>query len=254
LLLIPSDPARILEQLGTLQKEVDLIKSEMSPRERLFLYTLTLCLNPRRYLEIGSFEGGSALIVCSAMDTLEHGAGRIFMVDPDFKVAPETWRQIEHRATRIVGTSPDALSQAYGLAGGTFDLILVDGAHDLVSAVNDMVAVYKYVSPGGFVVVHDYSYFEVREAVEHVVRQGLYTDVGTIVDETFDGGQIYEGGRHHGKKCLWCGTYVLRRPVESRQSLGLKELFPMAIPPLFMPLARRLVVSVRSMLTRSNHG
>lgn len=252
MLRTPTDPAKILEQLSALRSEIDLITSEMSPRERLFLYTLALCLNPRRYLEIGSLEGGSALIVCKALDTLAEAPGKIFMIDPDFHVSPGTWNKIEHRATRIVGTSPDALEKAHRIAGGTFDLVLVDGGHDLVSAVNDITAVYRYVSPGGFVVIHDYSYFEVRQAVDHVLRQGLYTDVGLMIDETFDDGETCEGGRHHGRKCLWCGTYVLRRAEEKQESIGLREAIPMLIPPLFMPFAQRLILFLRSLVSRSN--
>jgi len=90
----PSDVATIVDQRRKLQQSSDAIVSMMTRRERLLLYTLTLCLNPRRYLEIGSFEGGSSLIVCSALDTLDNAPGRIFMVDPEFMVAEETWDHI----------------------------------------------------------------------------------------------------------------------------------------------------------------
>lgn len=247
----PRDVSTIIDQLKRLQPRSDGIVSMMTPRERLLLYTLTLCLNPKRYLEIGSFEGGSALIVCSALDTLNNAAGRIFMVDPAFRLTEETWDCIKHRATRIERESPGALAEAHRLAGGSFDLVLVDGAHEVAAAVSDIISVYKYVSPGGLVVVHDYSNIEVRDAVDYVLRQGQYTDVGLICDDTFYGGEFHDAGRHRGKKCYWCGTYLLRRPAETSHSAGLGTLLPLLIPPLLMPVANRLIALLRSSLSRS---
>src|SRR3954465_12436830 len=41
---------------------------EMTRGERLMLFSLTFALRPARYLEIGTFRGGSAMIVCAAME------------------------------------------------------------------------------------------------------------------------------------------------------------------------------------------
>jgi hypothetical protein len=223
----------------------------MTPRERLLLYTLALCLNPRRYLEIGSFQGGSALIVCSALDTLNNAPGKIFMVDPAFGLTEETWDHIKHRSTRIEGESPDALAEAHRLAGGSFDLVLVDGAHQVMATVSDIVSVYKYVTPGGIVVVHDHSNLEVQDAVDYVLKQGQYIDVGLVCDDTFYGGELHDAGRHRGKKCFGCGTYLLRRPEETGRSAGLGTLLPLLVPPLFMPITNRLIALLRSFLSRS---
>ena len=251
MLVTPCDTSKILDQLEKLQQYVGTIKSEMSPRERLILYALTLCLNPSRFLEIGSFEGGSALIVCSALDTLDNAPGKIFMIDPEFQVSEATWDRIRHRSTRIAGESPAALAEAHRLAGGSFDLVLVDGAHDVAAAVSDLVEVYKYVLPGGFVLVHDHSNLEVRDAVDYVLRQGLYADVGIICDEVFYDGEFHDKGRYQGKKSFWCGTYLLRRPAESSASTGLGSLLPLLVPPLLMPIVRRLMILLRSLVSPS---
>ncbi len=227
MLLIPSDPARIIDQIKSLQRRIGGIRSEMTARERLFLYSLTLCLNPRRYLEIGSLEGGSAAIVCAALDTLDNSDGKIYMIDPEFQLADDTWNCIKHRATKIVGKSPDAVSKANELAGGPFDLVLVDGDHQLIPATTDLKTAYEYLTPGGYLLVHDYSYFEVREAVDCILAEGAFIDVGLMCDDTFDGGQIYQGGSHDGKKMLWCGTYVLRKP--SRRNIGLSGMQNIAV-------------------------
>jgi predicted O-methyltransferase YrrM len=245
----PSDVATIVEHLKEVQERGDAIVSMMTPRERLLLYTLTLCLNPRRYLEIGSFQGGSALIVCSALDTLNNARGKIFMVDPDFRLTEQTWSHISHRATRIEGESPGALAEAHRLAGGAFDLVLVDGAHQVAATVSDIVSVYEYVSPGGYVVVHDSSNFEVRDALDYVLRQGQYTDVGLVCDETFYGGEFHDAGRHRGKKCFACGTYVLRRAAQISRPTGIGALLPLLVPPILMPIANQVTTMLRSMIS-----
>jgi len=147
--------------------------------------------------------------------------------------------------------SPDALPEAFRLAGGSFDMVLVDGAHQVAAAVSDIVSVYKYVSPGGFVMVHDHSNLEVRDAVDYVLRQGQYTDAGTICEESVYCGEFHDAGRHRGKKCLACGTYLLRGPAQTSRSSGLGGMLPLLVPPIFMPVTYRLMNTARSLLSRS---
>ncbi|MGI8624457.1 MAG: class I SAM-dependent methyltransferase, partial [Solirubrobacteraceae bacterium] len=61
----------------------------MPPYERVVLHGLTVGLAPRQILEIGTFQGGSTLIMCAALDDL--GEGRIVCVDPHPRLADDTW-------------------------------------------------------------------------------------------------------------------------------------------------------------------
>src|SRR5829696_4848095 len=54
----------------------------MLPAERLLLYTLVFSMRPQRYLEVGTLFGGSAAIVCAALDALGL-ATRMVLVDPE---------------------------------------------------------------------------------------------------------------------------------------------------------------------------
>ena len=53
----------------------------MTRAERLLIYTLAFTLRPLRYLEIGTFQGGSALMVSAALDSLNSDA-KMVCVDP----------------------------------------------------------------------------------------------------------------------------------------------------------------------------
>ncbi len=94
----------------------------ITPAERLLLYTLTFCLRPARYLEIGTFKGGSAMIVVAAMEASAND-GQLVCVDPHPQISDEHWARIKSRTTLLQGFSPAILPRAYEAAGGAFDLV-----------------------------------------------------------------------------------------------------------------------------------
>jgi hypothetical protein len=126
----------------------------MSRAERLLLFTLAFTLRPRRYLEVGLYQGGSALIVSAAMDALDH-PGRVVSIDPDPKMHPDHWQRISHRATIITGASPNALPAAESAAGGRFDFVLIDGDHTREGVLRDTVGVMGHVTEGAYILCHD---------------------------------------------------------------------------------------------------
>ena len=97
--------------------------------EKVMLHALVRGLRPRRVLEIGTHRGGSTLIICAALD--EIGAGVIACIDPNPVVEPHDWERMAHRATMIIGSSPDAIQEASEIARGRFDFVLIDGDHDV---------------------------------------------------------------------------------------------------------------------------
>ncbi len=62
--------------------------AEMLLPERLLLYSLIFGLRPKRYVEIGTFRGGSTVIACAAMDDV--GEGKILCIEPNPEIEPET--------------------------------------------------------------------------------------------------------------------------------------------------------------------
>jgi predicted O-methyltransferase YrrM len=142
----------------------------MTRAERLLLFTLAFTLRPQRYLEIGTLHGGSALIVCSAMNAGQTD-GRIVCLDPRPQIAPETWAQLQQRATVVTGLSPQALPQAQQAAGGAFDLILIDGDHTRAGVLRDANAVLSVASPGCHILFHDCFNPDVKSGIDEFARK-----------------------------------------------------------------------------------
>lgn len=154
-------------------KDAD-IPALLHTSERVTLYSLIVGLRPKRVLEIGTRHGGSARIMVKAMDDAKEmgmydgDEGRLICVDP----APELridWNDIAHRATLLLGYSPDILPEARERAGGDFDLCFIDGDHHYVSAWRDGTGVLPYVSPGGYLLFHDAYHPDVALAIDDLV-------------------------------------------------------------------------------------
>lgn len=142
----------------------------MTRAERLLLFSLAFCLRPQRYLEIGTFQGGSALLVGSALDALKSD-GRMYLVDPEPKISAENWQRIAHRAEIFKGYSPGILQAVAAKAGQAFDLVLIDGDHTYQGAKRDATGVLPYVAPGGYMLFHDSFFPDVRRAIDEFVDE-----------------------------------------------------------------------------------
>jgi predicted O-methyltransferase YrrM len=148
----------------------------MSPQERVLMYGLTFSLAPQRYLEIGTCLGGSAVLVTAAMDDLNKGLA--FGVDPNPSISQQLLAAISHRFTLIRGSSPQALDRARDLAGGAFDLILVDGDHSFESTLDDLHGVLAVAASDAVILVHD----AYNETVNRAIVVFLESQGGKIAD------------------------------------------------------------------------
>lgn len=167
----------------------------MPAGERVLLHGLTVGLAPQRILEIGTFQGGSTLIMCAALDDLQEG--RIVCVDPHPRVADETWQSIRHRATIVAEPSPVAVTKALELAGQPFDFVLIDGDHSRESVDQDIDATIAVLADDAHMIFHDAHYYEVQEAIDAALirHPGRFDDAGLVSRaETVDENGIRWGG------------------------------------------------------------
>lgn len=156
----------------------------MTRAERLLLYSLVFGLRPRCYLEIGTLEGGSALIVSTAMDASGND-GRMVCVEPNPQIDPEHWSRIGSRATLLQGSSPDVLPDAYETAGSPFDFVFIDGDHTYAGVLRDANGVLPFVADGAYLLFHDSFLPDVARAVHVFVAQhsDQIVDFGTLTRE-----------------------------------------------------------------------
>jgi predicted O-methyltransferase YrrM len=157
---------------------------QMTPSERIFLWTLTYGTRPATYLEIGSFAGGSALLVASALDTL--GApGRMALIEPAPCIATETWEKLAPRATLLRRSSPLAIPEAVAALGGPVELALVDGDHRAAGVRADGEAVLAVLARNAYLLFHDAFHREVERAIDGLLaaHPTLLVDCGIITRE-----------------------------------------------------------------------
>jgi predicted O-methyltransferase YrrM len=178
----------------------------MAPCERIFLWSLAYALRPATYLEIGSLEGGSAMVVASALE-IAGSPGRIAMIEPEPRIRPEVWARLESRATLLRAYSPQAVPEAIAALGGPIELALIDGDHSVDGCRADAEGVLPHLAPGAYVLFHDAIFGDVERAIDEFVA--------AHPDEVVDCGLMTREVTHDPadpqKKPIWGGLRMLRR-------------------------------------------
>jgi predicted O-methyltransferase YrrM len=179
---LPPDRSRLAPPVATVDWDFTLTALEirnfavlstapvvMVPAERMLLYTLVYATQPRRYLEIGTLQGGSAAIVCGALDSLGIPTPMV-LVDPAPAIDPELWSNLAHRATLLRGFSPAVLPDAVVAGGGgPFDFVLVDGDHTKAGVLADLWGVLPLCAVGAYILCHDCFFPEIAAAIDEFV-------------------------------------------------------------------------------------
>jgi hypothetical protein len=135
----------------------------------------------RRILEIGTFDGFTALNLAANLD----GEGEVCTVDLPLGRPADEWGIFNACDSRIVGSKfrgqreannirqlwADSTTADWKQFGSPFDLILIDGCHDYRYVKSDGANAIKHIRPGGTVFWHDYGQFpDVSKAVDELAR------------------------------------------------------------------------------------
>lgn len=154
----------------------------MIPSEVMTLAAMVRFLQPRRVLQIGTFEGNTTLQLAANSPS----DARVVTVD-----LPSDWDGEYARPVSAIdaNTTPGSRGSQLRNSGlerkvrqifedsakldwkgiGPFDFILIDGCHTYDYVVSDTRQALEVISPGGVIVWHDY---------------GMLEDVSRAVDET----------------------------------------------------------------------
>ncbi|MEG4507041.1 class I SAM-dependent methyltransferase [Microcoleus sp. F6_B4] len=190
--------------------------SLMPLAQRLFLWSFVYGLGPKRYLEIGTDAGGSAMIVLGAIRALGLDDFRGVCIDPHFKLDRAMRDYLGEKFTYIESkNSPEAMIEAARLSG-LFDLILIDGDHIYDGALMDIMLAIPYIGRGGYILIDDAAHPQVRDAISYAIENCRLIDCGfmcrhTILYDTFI--PPVPSGKWQGEKLRASGLYVLRKPL-----------------------------------------
>jgi predicted O-methyltransferase YrrM len=189
----------------------------MPMAQRLFLWSFIYGVCPKRYLEIGTAEGGSAMIVMSAIKALGFEDFQGICIDPKFDITSETKQALANNFTFFEEISSlDVMKKAKTQVGGFFDVLLVDGDHTYDYALADIILAIPFVQPGGYILVDDAGYYQVRDAIQYAVERFNLIDAGFMCRHITPYKKhhvIEKDGPWQGEDPFMSGLHVLRKPL-----------------------------------------
>jgi predicted O-methyltransferase YrrM len=207
------------EEIAVVQKS----NSLMPLAQRYFLWSLVYGIAPRRYLEIGTDAGGSAMIVAGAIKALKLDDFHAVCIDPAFKLSEATREYLGANFSYIESKNAPAAMVEASRRAGQFDLVLVDGDHTYDYALADILLVLPYVARGGYILVDDAAHPQVRDAIAYAIDNLNLLDCGFMCRHTL----AYEtylppigNGPWQGENYRVSGLYVLRKPPLKNGVLG----------------------------------
>jgi predicted O-methyltransferase YrrM len=143
----------------------------MNPGDRRALYYLIRLLRPARVLEIGTQAGASAVHLAAGLADAHGGAAERRLLTVDIRdvngAENAAWRQfrvpqspadamrrlgLERMVEFRVGRSVDLLREQ----AERWDLIFLDGDHRLKTVAREIPLAISRVTPGGFLLLHDF--------------------------------------------------------------------------------------------------
>jgi hypothetical protein len=134
-------------------------RSLLSPVARALIFTLVRATRPEHAIEIGTFRGGTAEVIATALEA--NGHGRLHTIGPfdghHFLGFHKSWPSpVRRRATFYECASMPFFMTAKkkGIRAG---LVFVDGNHDYEYALFDICSAARLMTPGGFLLVDNVS-------------------------------------------------------------------------------------------------
>lgn len=143
------------------------------------IYALVRGLRPRCALEIGVRWGGSARIICAAMET--NGEGRCVGLDPDVSNFRVPTRRLYGRYELYRGSSPTDVPQAAACLDGRLDFVFIDAMHIYTCALADLRAVRPLLKEGAHILLHDCFHVGIDAAVGQFLEENpIIEDCGIL--------------------------------------------------------------------------
>jgi predicted O-methyltransferase YrrM len=151
-------------------------------QELIHILSVAKYTNAKRVLEIGTFDGFTALNLAAnladggevcTLDLPQDGQSRLGPVSNvcDSGIVGSKFRG-EKELNQIRQLWADSTTADWKEFGSPFDLILIDGCHDYPYVKSDSANAIKHLRPGGVIIWHDYGQFaDVSRAVDELARE-----------------------------------------------------------------------------------
>ncbi len=158
--------------------------TSISVEEACHLGAMAKCMGAVKALEIGTFDGNTALVLAANLapqgdvvtvdlppdfdmhkqDSLTHSDGKVNLTPRD-----QLGRQYQGHpsSARIRQVYGDSAALNWSALGGPFDLVFIDGCHSEAYVRSDSQNAINHLAPKGVIVWHDY---------------GMITAVSNVVD------------------------------------------------------------------------
>jgi|SRR5271166_696223 len=164
--------------------------TSITVEEACHLAAIVKSLRSRRVLEIGTYDGNTALTLAANLD--DHGAVVTVDLPPDFDLEKDhatltysdgemnltardqLGRQFRNHplSSRIRQVYGDSAALDWTKLGGPFELIFIDGCHAEEYVRSDSENALKILAAGGAIVWHDYGMIpEVSSVVDRIARE-----------------------------------------------------------------------------------
>ena len=159
-------------------------RSVFNSAGRALLHHLVMMQRPARILEIGTMHAGTTEVLARA--AWEADTGHVETIDPYGAercppLIAEFPAELRQRITFAAATSAWHLNEAIE-RGWRYDLVLVDGNHELEFAAFDLDAAARVMTPGGIIVMDNAEQIGPRFATRHFLdRHPEWIDVADVV-------------------------------------------------------------------------
>jgi len=135
-----------------------------------FLYGLVRAVKPLNAIEVGTFEGFSAVNIAQALK--DNNQGILWTIDCENYFPQDIFKsyKVEKWINQVIGFSPEMLEKI--VSENNIDFAFLDGEHTGTAVFNELEVLHKYFKAGSYIAGHDYTrYGEIKQVVDDFVTK-----------------------------------------------------------------------------------
>ena len=192
----------------------DIRLTSLTKSEATILAQLVCAFTPERSLEIGMAAAGSCVAIATARKSLGLSAKHVAL-DPYQETDAGSLGLCEIQRSGLddfvswIAERSENYLNAAAARGEKFDLIFIDGGHDIGQTVTDAFSAHETLNEQGVVAFHDSCLFSTAAAVRYLMLERGYSLIPLPSDSNIK--TLGRGVRHLNQLGLWYVTRVVPR-------------------------------------------